>query len=91
MRRSLPTSWPSRGRVPMDDEARWKRRFYLFMGARLFGAITFIAGIAIAFGDVLRPGGWPVVGAPVALLGLIDAVAAPLLLKKHWKKEDAVR
>jgi hypothetical protein len=72
----------------MDDEAKWKRRFFLFMGARLFGAATFVAGIAIAFGDLLRPGGLPLVGGLVAMFGLIDAVVAPLLLKKHWKRED---
>ena len=72
----------------MDEDAKWKRRFFLFMGARLFGAATFILGVAIAFGDLLRPGGWPLVGGLLAIAGLIDAVAAPILLKKHWKKAD---
>jgi hypothetical protein len=73
----------------MADEATWKRRFYLFMGARLLGLATFFAGVAIMFTDLIREGGWPVVGAIVMLMGLADSVVAPMLLKKHWKQEDA--
>ena len=73
----------------MDDEAKWKRRFYLFMGARLLGLLTFLAGVAIAFTDLVREGGWPVVGSVVMIAGLLDAVVAPRLLKKQWAKDDA--
>jgi len=72
----------------MVDDAVWKRRFFLFMGARLFGLLTFFAGIAIMFTDILRDGGWPLVGAIIMLLGLVDAVVAPKLLKKQWQKDD---
>ena len=72
----------------MDDEAKWKRRFYLFMAARLLGLATFFAGIAIMFTDFLREGGWPAVGAVLVVLGVIEAVAAPRLLKKQWDRED---
>jgi len=72
----------------MADEATWKRRFYLYMGARLFGLATFFAGMAIALTDIVREGGWPVVGAIVMVMGLVDAVAAPKLLKKHWQQVD---
>ena len=72
----------------MADEAIWRRRFYLYMGARLFGLATFLAGIAIMFTDILREGGWPVVGAIIMVMGLADAVIAPRLLRKQWDKED---
>jgi vacuolar-type H+-ATPase subunit I/STV1 len=72
----------------VTDEQTWKRRFYLFMGARAFGLLTFLAGLAIMFTDVLREGGWPALGTIIVILGLIDAIAAPMLLKKQWKKED---
>jgi len=74
----------------MADDAVWKRRFFLFMGARLLGLLTFFAGIAIMFTDILREGGWPLVGAIIMLLGLVDAVIAPRLLKKQWQKDDEV-
>lgn len=75
----------------MDEQAKWKRRFYLFMGARLFGLATFFAGVAIMFTGILREGGWPVVGALVMVAGLADAVLAPRLMKKHWQQEDESR
>ena len=72
----------------MDDEAKWKRRFHLFMAARLFGLATFLAGVAVYFTDLLRDGGWPLVGIILIIVGLIDAVVAPKLLKKIWDRED---
>ena len=64
----------------MDDEAKWKRRFHLFMAARLFGLATFLAGVAVYFTDLLRDGGWPLVGILLIVVGLADAVVAPKLL-----------
>jgi hypothetical protein len=72
----------------MTDEDKWRRRFNLFMGIRLFGLLVFFAGLAIAFTNLLRPGGWPVVGSIVMILGLLDSVVAPRLLKKQWEAED---
>ena len=72
----------------MADDTTWKRRFYLYMGARLFGVATFLIGLAVALTDLLREGGWPVVGGILMLFGVIDAVFAPKLMKKQWQKED---
>jgi len=72
----------------MDDDAKWKRRFLLFMGARLFGLATFLVGMAIMFTDILRPGGWPWLGSVIMVLGIIDSVVAPKLMRKQWDKED---
>jgi hypothetical protein len=72
----------------VTDEDKWRRRFNLFMGIRLFGLLVFFAGLAIAFTNLLRPGGWPVVGSIVIILGLLDSVVAPRLLKKKWEAED---
>ena len=72
----------------MTDEDKWRRRFNLFMGIRLFGLLVFFAGLAIAFTNLLRPGGWAVVGSIVMILGLLDSVVAPRLLKKKWEAED---
>ena len=72
----------------MADETVWKKRFALFMAARLFGLLTFLAGVAIFYSDVLRPGGWPALGAILIVAGIIDAVFAPKLMKKHWDQVD---
>lgn len=72
----------------MADDELWRRRFFLFMGARLFGALVFLAGAALMFTDLAGEGGWPVAGGILMAMGLIDAVFAPKLLKKHWESED---
>lgn len=71
----------------MNDEELWKRRFLIFMGARLLGLAMAGAGVAIIFTDLLKPGGWPVVGVIVMVLGLIDAVAVPSLIRRQWKED----
>jgi hypothetical protein len=66
----------------------WRKRFQLFMLVRLFGVGTFLIGIAIAYSDLLRPGGWPLVGGLVTVAGALDAVFAPRLLRKKWRLDD---
>jgi len=72
----------------MADGDIWKGRFFLFMAARLFGLLTFLAGLAVAFSDLVRPGGWRSVGTVLIILGLFDAVVAPKVLTNYWKKAD---
>ncbi len=71
-----------------SNEDIWRKRFQLFMLVRVFGLAVFLAGVAIAFSDVLRPGGWPLVGGLIAIAGAIDAVFGPRLLKKMWLQQD---
>ena len=52
------------------------------------GLAIFFLGIAIVYTDLLREGGWPQVGAIIAIMGAIDAVFAPRLLKKQWDEQD---
>lgn len=72
----------------MDDPELWKQRFHIFAAVRLLGLAMFFAGMAIAFTDLIRDGGWPAVGGLVAIAGAIDAVLAPRLLKKLWEQQD---
>ena len=72
----------------MDDEALWRKRFLMFMVVRLAGLAVFFLGVAIAYFDILRPGGWPQVGAIIAMLGAMDAIFAPRLLKTLWEREQ---
>ena len=71
----------------MDDEALWKRRFLVFTLVRLAGLAIFFLGLAIAFGDLLRDDGWPAVGGPIAVVGLLDAVFSAKVLKKIWERQ----
>ena len=75
----------------MADEDLWRRRFLIFTLVRLAGLATFFLGVAITYTDLVREGGWPAVGAIVAIMGAIDAVFAPRLLRKLWEQQDRER
>ena len=72
----------------MRDEELWRKRFHLFAAIRLFGLLTFLIGVAIAFTDLVRLGGWPLLGGLLAVIGAIDAMVAPRILKKGWDRLD---
>jgi hypothetical protein len=72
----------------MVDEALWRRRLLAYSAVRLAGLAIFFLGIAIIYTDLLSEGGWPRIGAIVAIMGAIDALFAPRLLKKHWDQQD---
>jgi len=74
--------------VTQVDDDIWRKRFQLFMLVRLFGLGMFLLGIAIAYSDLVRPGGWPLVGGLLAVMGAIDAVFAPRLLRTLWQHRD---
>lgn len=64
------------------DEGADKKRFHLFMALRLSGLLIFFLGVAIAFTGLISPGGLPLLGIPVAFVGLAEAVLAPKILKR---------
>ena len=73
------------------DEDVWRKRFLAYSAARLGGLAIFFVGLAIGFTDWIRAGGWPQLGAIIAIMGVIDALFAPRLLKKFWDEQDAGR
>ena len=72
----------------MDDDSKARNRLLAYSAVRFGGLAIFFIGVAIIYTNLLRPGGWPQVGAIVAIMGAIDAVFAPRLLKKAWDAQD---
>ena len=72
----------------MTDEDLWKKRFQIFAAVRLVGVLTFLLGLVIAFSDLVRPGGWKLLGGILVIVGVIDAVFAPRILKRGWDRLD---
>lgn len=72
----------------MDNDTRARNRLLVATAVRLGGLAIFFAGIAIIYTDLVRPSGWPQVGAIVAIMGVIDAMLAPRLLKRAWDEQD---
>ena len=71
----------------MDDDTA-RRRLLLYSLVRFAGLLIFFLGLAIIYTNLVRPGGWPQVGAIVAIMGAIDSMFAPLLLKRAWDERD---
>ena len=65
----------------IDSEEEAKRRFLIFAAIRLTGLAVFLLGIFIALTDLIVDGGSPIVGGVLAMIGAIDAVLAPAILK----------
>ncbi|QIL01924.1 hypothetical protein G7078_03375 [Sphingomonas sinipercae] len=73
----------------MVDETVWKRRFATFALLRLSGLAIFFLGVAIAFSDIIQPGGWPALGGLLAIAGLLEGLVMPRIAKRAWDREDA--
>jgi hypothetical protein len=74
--------------MSMDDDTKGRNRLLAYTAIRAAGLAIFLIGVAIIYTDLLRPGGWPQIGAIVAIMGVIDAFFAPRLLKKAWDEQD---
>lgn len=74
-----------------DDDAVWRKRLLAYSAVRFGGLAIFFLGLAIIYTNLLREGGWPQVGAIVAIMGVIDTVLAPRMLKKVWDLQDSER
>ncbi|MEO7277831.1 MAG: hypothetical protein ABIW33_07405 [Sphingomicrobium sp.] len=72
----------------MTDEDKWRQRLLAYTAVRAAGVAVFLLGVAIAFSGLVRPGGWPQVGAIVAICGALEALLAPRLVKQSWDRRD---
>jgi hypothetical protein len=72
----------------MGDDVLWRRRLLIYSLVRFGGLVIFFLGLAIVYTNLVRQGGWPQLGAVVAILGAIDALFAPRLLKREWDRRD---
>jgi hypothetical protein len=70
----------------MTDDDIWKRRFFTLMLARLSGTLLALGGLVVAYGDVVRPGGWPALGIPLVVAGVVDLALLPVILRRRWRQ-----
>ena len=71
----------------MDDDVA-RQRLLVYTIARFGGVASVFLGIAIMYTNLVRPGGWPQVGAIIAIGGVIEAMFIPRLIKRAWDKQD---
>nr|WP_294847680.1 hypothetical protein [uncultured Sphingomonas sp.] len=66
-----------------------KQVFIVFAVTRLIGLAMFFLGVAIAFTDLVEPGGSPMIGGLLAVFGVLDAVLAPQLIRRAMERQMA--
>ena len=71
----------------MTDDDLYKSRFLLFAAARLAGVAVMGLGVAVAFSDLVRAGGFRQLGGLLIAVGTIELVIVPLLLKRRWDRQ----
>lgn len=74
----------------MDEDDVWRKRLLIYTLVRLIGVVIVGLGVAIVYSNLLRRGGWPQVGAIVAILGVLFFFV-PRLLHRSWKEQDSNR
>ncbi len=73
--------------TPEDREFLAKSRWQTMQLLRFTGIIVMIIGMWIWAGDILRIGGWPMLGVPIFALGIFEALVLPVILAKRWKSQ----
>lgn len=69
---------------PVED-AKWRNRFMALNMVRIGGTLVVLLGLVIWHSDRFREGGWPEVGLPMALLGLLISFGGTRLLVQRWR------
>jgi hypothetical protein len=68
----------------MTEQDPYQARFHLFAAARLAGVAIIVLGVAVAFSDLVRDGGFRQLGGLLIAIGTVEMVVVPLLLKRMW-------
>jgi len=72
--------------MSLNDQDRIARgRFAVMTGIRLVGIVMMLGGMLIWHTDLLREGGWPLVGIPLFAVGLVDSLLLPRVLAARWR------
>jgi hypothetical protein len=71
--------------TPDDEHSRARSRFFALVLMRLSGILVMALGLAIWRTDLLRDGGWPAVGIPLALLGFVESILLPKFVAHRWR------
>ena len=74
--------------TPEQEQAMWRNRFVMMNLARIGATIVVLVGLLIWQTDMVRAGGAPEIGVPMALIGLVASFGAPKYLARKWRTPD---
>jgi hypothetical protein len=69
----------------MTPEEIAQKRFATLAIMRASGVVVMLIGLWFWHGNIIRAGGAPMIGAPVFLVGVLDAILIPALLRRQWR------
>lgn len=76
--------------MELTEADRTARQRFFMISLLRFESVGFaMFGMAIWVGDFWRPGGWPLLGVPVFLIGVAQTFLAPRLLARRWRTPPA--
>jgi hypothetical protein len=70
------------------DDAIYQQRLAVYTLVRFVGVAIFFFGIAVAYSNLLRPGGWPQLGAIIAIVGALGSLLLPRVVKRAWDHKE---
>jgi hypothetical protein len=70
---------------PQQQDAVWRNRFIIINLVRIGATLLVLLGLAIWYSDIVRDGGAPEIGLPLALIALVVSFAGPQWLARRWR------
>lgn len=71
--------------TPEENERLTRSRFAMLAALRASGVLLMLLGLWIWHGDILRAGGWPVLGIPLFVAGFVESLLLPKLFAGKWR------
>jgi hypothetical protein len=74
--------------TPEQEQAMWRNRFIMMNVVRIAATVVVLIGLLIWQTGMVREGGAPEIGVPMALFGLVASFGAPKYLARKWQKRE---
>lgn len=62
-----------------------RTRYAILSALRASGVLLMVLGLWIWNSDILRDGGWPLVGVPLFALGFFESLILPQIFARKWR------
>ncbi|MDB5684777.1 MAG: hypothetical protein JWM75_2475 [Sphingomonas bacterium] len=71
--------------TPDEQDRLARARFAMLSAMRAGGVVTMLLGMWIWWGDVIRTGGYPLVGLPLFVIGFFNSLILPQIFARRWR------
>ncbi|MDB5663030.1 MAG: hypothetical protein JWN59_1368 [Sphingomonas bacterium] len=71
--------------TPDEQDRLARARFAMLSAMRAGGVVTMLLGMWIWWGDVIRTGGYPLVGLPLFVISFFNSLILPQIFARRWR------